>query len=94
MNEYTREEKQTINRLAHKIMHKFYTNGDRSGRLLYLFARCLSKLMGLYAYGFDDKYKFVVLTQDEYKELKNNSKDEDTEDDLSWVKEMIDSIKF
>lgn len=72
--EYTHKEKQTINRLAHKIMHKFYTNGDRSGRLLYLFARCLSKLMCLYAYGFDDKYRFIVLTQDEYKELKTIQK--------------------
>lgn len=94
MNEYTREEKHAVQILAHKIMHKFYTNGDRSGRLLYLFARCLSKLMCLYAYGFDDKYRFVVLTQGEYKELKRNSKDEDAEDDLSWVKEMSDNIKF
>ena len=94
MNEYTREEKHAVQILAHKIMHKFYTNGDRSGRLLYLFAKCLSKLMGLYAYQFDDKYKFIVLTQDEYKELKNNSKDEDAEDDLSWMKEMTKNIKF
>ena len=47
MNEYTREEKHAVQILAHKIMHKFYTNGDRSGRLLYLFAKRLSKLMGL-----------------------------------------------
>lgn len=93
MNEYTREEKHAVQILAHKIMHKFYTNGDRSGRLLYLFARCLSKSMGLYAYGFDDKYKFVVLTQDEYEELKNSSCGKAAEDDLAWMKEMIDSIK-
>ena len=67
---YTEEEHDEMNRLASETMMKIYEE-DTSGRLLYLFCKKLCAISKLKAYGIDDKYKFVVVTEDEYKTLKN-----------------------
>lgn len=60
-----------MDRLSSEIMMKIYKY-DRSGRLLYLFCKQLCAISKLTAFGIDDKYKFVVITEDEYKKLKDN----------------------
>ena len=67
---YTKEEHDEMNRLASETMIKIYEK-DTSGRLLFLFCKKLCAISKLKAYGIDDKYKFVVVTEDEYKTLKN-----------------------
>lgn len=89
--ECTKEEIKATNKLATNIMRKFHAN-DRSGRLLYLFVRQLTKVTGQYAYRPDDKYRFVVITMDEYNKLKNNSSNNCVKDDLNWIKEMSNNI--
>lgn len=60
-------------RAASEIIAKIYQE-DRSGKLLYLFCKSLYKTSKLRAYDIsrDNEYKFVVLTEDEYKKLKGN----------------------
>lgn len=60
-------------RAASEIITKIYQE-DRSGKLLYLFCKSLYKTSKLRAYDIsrDNEYKFVVLTEDEYKKLKGN----------------------
>lgn len=60
-----------MDRLASEIMMKIYKH-DKSGRLLYLFCKKLCAISKLRGFGIDDKYKFVVITEDEYKKLKDN----------------------
>ena len=67
---YTEEEQCEMNRLASETMMKIYKE-DTSGRLLYLFCKKLCAISKLKGYGIDDKYKFVVIAEDEYKTLKN-----------------------
>lgn len=68
---------QDIERMAHRaaseIMTKLHQE-DRSGKLLYLFCKSLYKTSKLRAYDIsrDNEYKFVVLTEDEYKKLRSN----------------------
>lgn len=66
---YTEEEQHEMNILASETMMKIYGK-DTSGRLLCLFCKKLCAISKLKAYGIDDKYKFVVVTEDEYKTLK------------------------
>ena len=49
-------------------MTAFYQE-DRSGELLYLFCKELSKISRLVAYGIDDENKFIVSTKEYYMEL-------------------------
>lgn len=60
-------------RAASEMMTKIYQE-DRSGKLLYLFCKNLYKISKLRAYGItmDDEYKFTVITENEYKKLKDN----------------------
>ena len=67
---YTEEEHCEMNKLASETMMKIY-EGDTSGRLLYLFCKKLCAISKLKGYGIDDKYKFVVITEDEYNKLKD-----------------------
>lgn len=63
-----------ISNLANGVMWAFFKE-DKSGRLLYLFLRKLYGLSKLPAIAacIDDKYKFVVITKDEYEKLKSNT---------------------
>ena len=56
------KESQAI-KLANEIMTAFYQE-DRSGELLYLFCKELSKMSRLVAYGIDDENKFIVFTNE------------------------------
>lgn len=62
-------------RAASEIITKIYQE-DRSGKLLYLFCKSLYKTSKLRAYDIsrDNEYKFVVLTEDEYKKLKDDNR--------------------
>jgi hypothetical protein len=62
---HTEEELHRMHILASKIMMEIY-NEDQSGRLLYLFCKQLCAISKLKGYGIDDKYRFVVMTEDEY----------------------------
>lgn len=68
---------QDIETMAHRAASKIMTEihqEDRSGKLLYLFCKNLYKISKLRAYGItmDDEYKFVVITENEYKKLKGD----------------------
>ena len=76
--ECTEEEKKIAERLAFEVLKLIFKyDNDRTGRWLYLFMQYLTKLTRLYAYyGLSGKkYRFVVITEDEYKSLKDNAKD-------------------
>ena len=66
------EKEAQISKLANGIMFAIF-NEDRSGRLLYLFAKKLYAVSKLKAFDacIDDKYKFVVITKEEYERLKS-----------------------
>ena len=66
-----REFERIARRAASEIITKIHQE-DKSGKLLYLFCKSLSKISKLRAYGWgiDDEYKFVVITEDEYRKLK------------------------
>ena len=64
-----KDELHSMHDLANEIMTKIYKD-DQSGRLLYLFCKQLCAISKLKAYGIDDRYKLVVITEDEYKKLK------------------------
>lgn len=71
------QEEKDIHRMAHRAASKIMTKihqEDRSGKLLYLFCKSLYKISKLRAYGItmDDEYKFVIITEDEYKKLKGD----------------------
>ena len=68
------EKEVQISKLANGIMCAIFKE-DKSGRLLYLFAKKLCALSKLKAFDacIDDKYKFVVITKDEYKKLECNT---------------------
>lgn len=73
--ECTDEERRAANRLASEVLRLIFKNdNDRTGRWLYLFMQHLTKASRMYAYyGLRDKrYRFVVITEDEYKMLKDN----------------------
>ena len=72
--DYTSEEVHRMSRLAHETLDKIHKE-DKSGRLLYLFCVKLCAISKLRAYDItrDDKYRFVVLTKDEYEKLKSNN---------------------
>lgn len=66
-----------FNMMAHRAASEIMTRihrEDKSGKLLYLFCKNLYKIAKLRAYDIsrDDEYKFVVITEDEYKKLKDN----------------------
>ena len=67
------EKEALISELANGIMCTIFKE-DRSGRLLYLFAKKLCAASKLKAFDacIDDKYKFVVVTQEEYNRLKED----------------------
>ena len=69
------EKEVQVKKLANDIMWEIFKE-DKSGRLLYLFVRQMCALSKLPAFDacIDDKYKFVVITQDEYKGLKEHLK--------------------
>lgn len=64
------EKEAQISKLANGIMCEIFKE-DRSGRLLYLFAKKLCAVSKLKAFDacIDDKYKFVVIAKDEYEKL-------------------------
>ena len=66
------EKEAQISKLANGIMYELFKE-DRSGRLLYLFAKQLCAVSKLQAFDacIDDKYKFVVITKEEYERLKS-----------------------
>ena len=68
------EKEAQISKLANGIMWTIFKE-DKSGRLLYLFAKKLCAVSKLKAFDacIDDKYKFVVITQEEYGKLKEKS---------------------
>lgn len=72
------QKEKDIYRMAHRaaseVMIKIHQE-DKSGELLYLFCKSLYKISKLRAYDsrIDNRYKFVVLTEDEYNELKGDS---------------------
>ena len=68
---YTEEEIHKMYKLASEVMIEIYRD-DNSGRLLYLFCKKLCAISKLKGYGIDDKYKLVVVTEDEYRELRGN----------------------
>lgn len=70
---FTQEEIHKMNRFASEILMKIHQE-DKSGKLLYLFCVRLCALSRLRAYRItmDDKYKFTIITEDEYKKLKGN----------------------
>ena len=70
---YTEKELHEMSILASKIMTEIHIE-DRTGKLPYLFCKQLCAISRLKAYDIsrDDKYKFVVITEDEYKKLKGN----------------------
>ena len=70
----TEKEKQ-ISQLAHRIMWEIFKE-DRSGRLLYLFAKQLCATSKLKAFDacIDDKYKYIVITKNEYDDEKDKRK--------------------
>lgn len=82
---YTEEERHEIHRLAQEIITKFVVN-DRSGRLLYLLMCQLNGLSKLAGFRGDDKYRFSVVKEDEYKKFKEFLSKED--DDLTWLKDI------
>lgn len=66
-----------IETMAHRVASEIMTRihqEDKSGKLLYLFCKNLYKISKLRAYciTMDDEYKFVVITENEYKKLKGN----------------------
>ena len=71
--DYTEKELHKMSRLASETMTKIHRE-DRSGKLLHLFCKKLCAISKLRAYDIsrDNKYKFVVITEDEYKRLKDN----------------------
>ena len=66
------EKELQISKLANEILWTIFKE-DPSGRLLYLFAKKLYAISKLKAFDacIDDKYKFVVITKNEYENLKN-----------------------
>ena len=73
--ECTEEERKIAERLAFEVLKLIFKyDKDRTGRWLYLFMQYLTKLTRMYAYyGLrDKKYRFVVITEDEYKKLQDN----------------------
>ena len=61
------EKEAQISKLANGIMCTIFKE-DNSGRLLYLFVKKICGLSRLPAFNacIDDKYKFIVITRDEY----------------------------
>lgn len=70
---YTNEERIKIHNLAYQTIIEFYKN-DMSGRLLYLFVKKLSGISKLLAFKGEEKYRFVVISENEYKKLKDTIK--------------------
>ena len=62
------ENRQDLDKFVSKVFMEIYEY-DRTGRLLYLFARRLSVVSKLKAFGIDDENKFVVIPQERYKRL-------------------------
>lgn len=71
----TEKELHKMSRLASEIITEIHKE-DRSGKLLYLFCKKLCAVSKLKAYDIsrDEKYKFVVITEDEYKKLRGELK--------------------
>lgn len=57
------------NRAASEVIRKIDSK-DRSGKLLYYFAKQLQVLSKLLAYKGDKEYRFYVVTEDEYRNLR------------------------
>lgn len=70
--ESTEDKEKRISRLACEVMREIYKN-DRTGKLLYHFVKYLRKYSLMYAYrgSLDSKYKFVIMTEDEYNKMKD-----------------------
>lgn len=66
------QEEEDIRRIAHKAASKVIrsiTSKDRTGKLLYYFAKQLQALSKLVGFKGDKEYRFYVVTENEYKEL-------------------------
>ena len=61
------EKEVQIRKLANEIMWEIFKE-DNTGRLLYLFVKKICAVSKLKAFDacIDDKYKFIVITKDEY----------------------------
>lgn len=87
---YTNEERHEIHRLAQEIIKKFVIN-DRSGRLLYLLMHQLSGLSRLTGFKGEGKYRFYVVSEEEYNKIKSKQIEEffnKENDNLSWLKDI------
>lgn len=69
--------KKLAERFAGEVMWEIFKR-EKTGKLLYLFVQYLSRMPKMYAYRghIDDKYKFVVITEDEYKKLKDEQQND------------------
>ena len=66
------QEEEDIRRIAHKAASKVIrsiTSKDKTGKLLYYFAKQLQALSKLVGFKSDKEYRFYVVTENEYKEL-------------------------
>lgn len=64
---------QDIGRIAHRAASEIIwkiTSKDRSGKLLYRFVKQLQALSKLFSFKGEKEYRFYVVTEDEYRELK------------------------
>lgn len=68
MSTMENNEKKLMHSLAAIIIRTLHEK-DNTGRLLYLFCKNLYSISKLPAYNIPNKHKFVVLTEDEYKDL-------------------------
>lgn len=68
------QKEKDIHRMAHRaaseIMTKIYQE-DRSGKLLYLFCKNLSKISKLLGFKSEKEYSFYIITEDKYRKLMN-----------------------
>ena len=73
--EYNIKDEQGVLRMAHRAASNVIckiTSKDRSGKLLYYFAKHLQALSKLLGYKGEKEYRFYVVTEDEYRKLRGN----------------------
>ena len=73
--EYSIKCEDDIKRMAHRVASNVIckiTSKDRSGKLLYYFAKHLQALSKLLGYKGEKEYGFYVVTENEYRRLRGN----------------------
>ena len=69
------QKEEDVRKIAHRAASEVIckiTAKDRSGKLLYYFSKHLQALSKLLGYKGDKEYRFYVITEDEYRELRGN----------------------